>query len=69
MKQRIDGKPHGDPHLVPLPRKAVGLLRKLHLITGHGTLVFPGKRTSERPISDRLCVQRFWPWGTGRPHR
>lgn len=51
------------------PRHAVVLLRKLHLITGHGMLVFPGKRTSELPISGRLCVQRFWPWGTGRPCR
>lgn len=58
MKQRIDGKPHGDPRLLPLPQ-AVVLLRKLHLITGHGMLVVPGKRTSEPPISDRLCVQRF----------
>lgn len=51
------------------PRQAVVLLRKLHLITGHDMLVFPGKRTSERPISDRLCVQRFCPWATGRPCR
>jgi integrase len=52
MKRRIDGKQHGDPHLVPLPRQAVELLRKLHLITGHSTLVFPGERSHERPISD-----------------
>lgn len=52
MKRRLEGKEHGDPHLVPLPRQAVELLRNLHPITGRSALVFPGERSHERPISD-----------------
>lgn len=52
MKRGKDGKEHGDPHLVPLPRQAVAILRELHALTGHGRLVFPGERSRERPISE-----------------
>ena len=52
MKRGKDGKEHGDPHLVPLPRQAVEVLRGLHGYTGHGVMVFPGERSHERPISE-----------------
>jgi integrase len=52
MKRRKAGKENGDPHLVPLPTQAVEILRKLHPLTGHGAMVFPGERSHERPISD-----------------
>ena len=52
MKRGKDGKENGDPHLVPLPRQAVEILRSLHPLTGHGTLVFPGERNHDRPISE-----------------
>lgn len=52
MKRGKDGKENGDPHLVPLPRQAVGILRNLHAITGQGVCVFPGERAHERPISE-----------------
>lgn len=52
MKRSKDGKEHGDPHLVPLPRQAVEILRGLHGYTGHGVKVFPGERNHERPISE-----------------
>jgi integrase len=65
MKRRIDGKQHGDPHLVPLPRQAVELLRKLHPITGHSTLVFPGERSHERPISDNTLRAALLTLGYG----
>lgn len=52
MKREKDGKENGDPHLVPLPRQAVAILRELHQLTGRGTLVFPGERNHERPISE-----------------
>ncbi len=52
MKRSVEGKANGAPHLVPLPRQAVELLRDLHPLTGHTTLVFPGERSSTRPISD-----------------
>jgi len=52
MKRGKDGKEHGDPHLVPLARQAVEILRNLHPLTGHGALVFPGERSHDRPISE-----------------
>jgi integrase len=41
-----------DAHVVPLSRQAVAILKEIRRITGDGRLVFPGPRTSERPISD-----------------
>ncbi len=52
MKRGKDGKENGDPHLVPLARQAVEILRNLHQLTGHGALVFPGERSHDRPISE-----------------
>lgn len=52
MKRNKDGKENGDPHLVPLPRQAVAILRELHAYTGHGRMVFPGERNHDRPISE-----------------
>lgn len=40
------------PHLVPLPRQAVAILKELHPLTGHSTFVFPSIRTPLRCISD-----------------
>lgn len=65
MKRRIDGKEHGDPHLVPLPRQAVALLRNLYAITGHSALVFPGERSHERPISDNTLRAALLTLGYG----
>ena len=33
------------PHIVPLSRQAVEILRELHPMTGHGRFVFPGARS------------------------
>lgn len=52
MKRNKDGKEFGDPHYVPLSSQAVGILQELKLHTGRGTLVFPGERSRDRPISD-----------------
>jgi integrase len=38
-------------HLVPLSRQAVAILRVLHLLTGGGELLFPGRRIG-RPIGE-----------------
>lgn len=35
----------GQPHIVPLARQAVAILKQLHQLTGHGRYVFPGGRT------------------------
>jgi integrase len=52
MKRGKDGKENGDPHMVPLPRQALDILRGLRGYTGHGVMVFPGERNHERPISE-----------------
>ena len=51
MKRRKAGKEHGDPHLVPLSRQALDILRELHPVTKNMGYVFPGERKG-RPISD-----------------
>jgi len=40
------------PHIVPLARQAVEILRGLHAWTGGGELVFPGLVAKDRPISN-----------------
>ncbi len=43
------------PHLVPLARQSVEILRALYPLTGAGRYVFPSPRTSKRPMSNN-CV-------------
>ncbi|MCD5993844.1 tyrosine-type recombinase/integrase [Pseudomonas sp. CDFA 602] len=40
------------PHIVPLPRQAVALLRALHELTGTYPLAFPGRNNRARPMSE-----------------
>ena len=40
------------PHLVPLSRQAILILRDLYPLTGTGKYVFPGLLSSKRPMSD-----------------
>ncbi|WP_415209049.1 tyrosine-type recombinase/integrase [Rudaea sp.] len=40
------------PHVVPLAPQAVAILRELHPLTGRGRYVFPGARSSKKPLSD-----------------
>lgn len=49
MKMRLD-------HLVPLSSQACVVLEELRQITGHGRLMFPGLRSSERAISDATFI-------------
>lgn len=53
MKMRV-------PHIVPLARQAVEILRDLHRVTGHGRYVFPAETTATRPMSDNTvrCALR-----------
>lgn len=39
-------------HIVPLSRQAVAVLRELHPLTGKGKYVFPGVRSSAKPMSE-----------------
>jgi integrase len=65
MKRRRDGKINGDPHLVPLPRQAVEILREL--LEGQRDSegwLFPGERKNKRPMSENtinaaLRILRF----------
>jgi integrase len=43
-------------HIVPLSRQAITILRELEPLTGHGVYVFPGARTSLRPMSDNAIL-------------
>ena len=65
MKRKKEGKENGIPHLVPLPTQAVEILRALHPITGNGTLLFPGERSHDRPISDNTLRAALLTLGYG----
>jgi integrase len=39
-------------HIVPLSTQAVNILRELHQLNGDGRYVFPGIRTTDRPMSE-----------------
>lgn len=40
------------PHLVPLSKQAVAILKDLHKLTGSGRYAFPSVRSAQRPISE-----------------
>ena len=42
----------GEPLVVPLPRQAVEILRKMESLSGQGEYVFPSVRGNGRPMSD-----------------
>ncbi|NUY34926.1 DUF4102 domain-containing protein [Paraburkholderia sp. JPY303] len=42
----------GTPHIVPLPRQAVAILRELRPLTGRGEFVFPGRDDRTQPMSN-----------------
>lgn len=65
MKRRKEGKENGEPHMVPLPTQAIEILRKLHPLTGHGTLLFHGERSHDRPISDNTLRAALLTLGYG----
>ena len=44
------------PHIVPLSRQAVEILRELHPLTGRGRFVFPSARSPARPMSDNAIL-------------
>lgn len=52
MKSSIEEKTNGKPHLVPLATQAIEVLKSIKQLTGHGRYVFPGARSSSRPMSD-----------------
>lgn len=62
MKRSKADKKDGPPHVVPLARQAVLILRDLHPLTGHGRFVFPTLLTGERCMSEntvRVALRRM----------
>lgn len=62
MKRTVYGKVNGRPHLVPLARQALAILKDLQPLTGHGRYVFPSLITGERPMSEntlRVALRRM----------
>lgn len=51
-KKAIKLDPNTPPHLVPLSKQAVAILRDLFSLTGRGKLLFPGARNPRVPISN-----------------
>ena len=43
-------------HIVPLSRQALGVLREIHPLTGHGRYVFPSPRSDSRPMSSNAIL-------------
>lgn len=52
MKLSRYQKMNDRPHVVPLPRQAVALLKELHPLSGHGAYVFPSLLGGGRPMSE-----------------
>jgi integrase len=44
------------PHIVPLSRQSLEILRELQPLTGRGRFVFPSARSSVRPMSDNAIL-------------
>jgi integrase len=51
-KLKTAHKATAEPHLVPLPRQAVAILRDLHPLTGAGAYVFPSEIKPHAPMSN-----------------
>ena len=52
MKRTRHGKINGKPHLIPLARQALEILKELHPLTMRSVYVFPGARSAKRPMSE-----------------
>ncbi|MGH8273834.1 MAG: tyrosine-type recombinase/integrase [Gammaproteobacteria bacterium] len=48
-----------EPHLVPLARQAVAILRELYPLTGSARYVFPGTRNRNKPLSNMALNSAF----------
>ena len=52
LKRHQKEAPDAEPHIIPLSRQAVAILRDLHRLTGHRRYVFPGARDPKRCMSE-----------------
>ena len=53
----------GTPHIVPLSRQSVEVLRALKLLTGNGSLAFPGANDKNRPMSNNTILYALYRMG------
>ena len=53
-------------HIVPLSAQAVAILRELHPLTGTSQFVFPGARSTKRPMSDNAILAAMRRMGIGK---
>jgi len=51
------------PHIVPLSRQAVEVLRALKLLTGNGRFVLPGANDNKKPISNNTILYALYRLG------
>ncbi|MEG1064472.1 tyrosine-type recombinase/integrase [Comamonas sp.] len=65
MKRSVQEKENGEPHVVPLPKQAVAMLRELKPLSGRGRYVFPGQRDHGRPMSDNSVRTALYSLGFG----
>ena len=65
MKRTVQEKENGEPHVVPLPKQAVAMLRELLPLSGRGRYVFPGQRDHDRPMSDNSVRTALYSLGFG----
>lgn len=54
-----------DPHIVPLSRQAVAILREIRLHTGRGVYVFPQLRKPNQPMSENCITAALRAMGYG----
>ena len=52
LKKAAKEHPNAQPHIVPLSKQAVAILKELRPLTGRGIFLFPGARDARRPMSD-----------------
>ena len=51
------------PHIVPLSRQSVEVLRALKLLTGNGRLAFPGANDKNKPMSNNTILYALYRLG------
>jgi integrase len=51
------------PHIAPLSRQAVEVLRALGMLTGNGNLVFPGANDKKKPMSNNTILYALYRLG------
>jgi integrase len=54
-----------EPHIVPLAKQAVAILRELQPQTGDGRYVFPSARSAQRPMSENAILAALRRMGYG----